>query len=103
MNLVLAYVGPLSFGLVVGWITYRTLRRSPKTGISDLASVIAAVGGAGVTALIGKDQNAFNVYCVGLGFGFFGYAFIAARNPNLAWLGDDEVRVPQPKKNGPYG
>ncbi len=91
MNDFLLYLGPICFGVVVGWITYRTLRYSKTSGISDIASVIAAVGGAGVTAIIGKETpnfNPFNPYCVGLAVGFFGYVITAINKPDIPFLGD---------------
>ena len=38
--------GALCFGLVIGWVTYRTLRRKEgSNALSDIATVIGAVGG----------------------------------------------------------
>ena len=43
--------GVLCFGLVVGYITYRTLvRTTANAAVSDLATVIGAIGGEAVTA-----------------------------------------------------
>jgi NhaP-type Na+/H+ or K+/H+ antiporter len=37
--------GAAAFGLVIGWVTYRTLRRSSDaTGLSDIATVSAQSG-----------------------------------------------------------
>lgn len=44
-------IGAICFGLVIGWITYRTLRRADSTGISDIATVLAAVGGGAVLGI----------------------------------------------------
>lgn len=82
------FLGPLCFGLVIGWITYRTLRYTKANGISDIASVIGAVGGAGVVGIIGKNSDAFPLYNIGLAVGFFAYAIVAMRNPNVPWLGE---------------
>jgi hypothetical protein len=65
------------FGIVVGWVTYRALRRSKSNGISDIAAVIGAVGGATVTAHFQADTNAFGWYSIGLAIGFFGYLITA--------------------------
>ena len=91
-----AEVGALVFGIVVGWIVYRTLRRKEDTvALSDIATVIGAVGGAAVTALFDSDAL-FGWYCIGLGIGFFGYLVIALiiekkGSPASGWLsgGDD--------------
>ncbi|HXM34292.1 MAG TPA: hypothetical protein VN920_03830 [Pyrinomonadaceae bacterium] len=69
-------IGAVCFGVVIGWITYRTLRRKANAGISDIASVIGAVGGATVTALFGSPIL-FGYYSVGLAIGFFGYLVTA--------------------------
>lgn len=83
-----------AFGLVVGWVTYRTLRRSRQNGISDLATVIGAVGGASVTAMFPPQSDAFGAYGTGLAAGFFAYLivslFVAGRERQSVneWLGD---------------
>lgn len=62
--------GALVFGVVVGFITYRTLiRTADKTAVSDLATVLAAIGGAAVTSLYGADGNSFAWYAIGLPVG----------------------------------
>jgi hypothetical protein len=70
-------IGALCFGLVVGWITLRTLRRREGvSNLSDIATVIGAVGGAAVTALFDSGPL-FAMYCIGLAIGFFAYFIIA--------------------------
>ena len=71
-------IGAICFGIVVGWITYRTLRRTKTNGLSDIASVIGAVGGAAVMKLFPSDSNSFGAYCLGLFMGFFAYLIIAS-------------------------
>lgn len=72
-------VGALLFGVVVGWITYRTLRRREgSAAISDIATVIGAVGSGAVTALFGEG-NLFGWYAIGLAGGFFGYLLVMLR------------------------
>lgn len=74
------FLGPFCFGLVIGWVTYRTLRRKAEAvALGDIASVLGAVGGATVIALF--KNSAFDSYCVGLAVGFFAY-FITG-----AWIG----------------
>jgi uncharacterized membrane protein YeaQ/YmgE (transglycosylase-associated protein family) len=68
--------GALLFGVVVGWITYRTLvRRGGGAQISDIATVIGAVGGGAVTALF-HDPRLFGLYSIGLFVGFFAYLIL---------------------------
>jgi uncharacterized membrane protein YeaQ/YmgE (transglycosylase-associated protein family) len=85
-----AVIGALCFGLVIGWITYRTLRRRKETvALSDIATVIGAVGGGAVTALF-EEEVLFGAYCVGLAIGFFAYLVIATTVlKDTDWLGGD--------------
>lgn len=86
-------IGAICFGLVIGWVTYRTLRRKEgRAALSDIASVLAAVGGATVTGLFGTAEL-FGLYSIGLAVGFFMYLIIAARVSGNAtsvttWMGD---------------
>ena len=69
-------IGALCFGAVIGWITYLILhRREGGAAISDIAVVIGAIGGGGVTALF-ETQRLFSCYCIGLFFGFSLYFLI---------------------------
>jgi len=83
-------IGALCFGLVIGWITYRTLRRrADSVALSDIATVIGAVGGAAVTGLF-KDEVLFGAYCIGLAIGFFLYLIIAVTAlKDVTWLSMD--------------
>lgn len=83
-------VGAWCFGMVVGWVTYRTLRRSKEAvAISDIASVIAAVGGAAVTSLF-EGVELFSWYCIGLFMGFFSYLALGVTVlKDSDWLGGD--------------
>jgi hypothetical protein len=68
-----ADIGALCFGVVVGWIVYRTLRRrTDSSALSDVATVIGVVGGAAVTAVF-KTETLFGFYSIGLAAGFFVY------------------------------
>jgi hypothetical protein len=85
--LTLEFFGPLCFGLVIGWLTYRTVRHTPTSAIGDISSVVGAVGGAGVTTLVGDRHEGFYPYCIGLAIGFFAYAIFGAAFPGVVWLG----------------
>jgi O-antigen/teichoic acid export membrane protein len=68
-------IGAACFGLVAGYITYRTLARSTRNAqISDLAAVLGAIGGGAVTALF-HDANSygFAFYAMGLLVGMIVY------------------------------
>ncbi|MEI9994285.1 MAG: hypothetical protein WDM91_06810 [Rhizomicrobium sp.] len=83
-------LGALCFGVIVGWITYRTLRRQGETvALSNIASVIGAIGGAAVTALFRPEI--FSWYCIGLFAGFFGYLILGNTVfKNTSWLGNGD-------------
>ena len=91
----LTLVGSLIFGIVIGWVTYRTLRWTKPSGLTDIATVIGAVGGAAVTALFPKETGAFGAYCIGLGIGFFAYLATAGTWKSApVWLGSDPSTGP---------
>jgi hypothetical protein len=70
-------IGAFCFGLVIGWITYRTLRRKEgAAALSDIATVIGAVGGGAVAGMVDGKQM-FGPYSIGLAIGFFAYLIIA--------------------------
>jgi hypothetical protein len=90
--IMLQILGAGFFGLVIGWITYRTLRRKEGAVVlSDISTVIGAVGGAAVTALF-KDGDMFAGYCIGLAVGFFAYFIVGmavyGKENNNSWMGD---------------
>ena len=66
-------LGAVFFGLVIGWISYRTLRLTAGTNLlSAIAIIIATVGGAAVITLL-KDEVMFGWYAIGLAIGFLVY------------------------------
>jgi uncharacterized membrane protein YeaQ/YmgE (transglycosylase-associated protein family) len=69
--------GAFWFGLVIGYITYRTLRHKATTGIGDIASVIGAIGGAAVLRMFPTGTDSFNSYAFGLAVGLFVYLLIS--------------------------
>ncbi|MFG1377344.1 hypothetical protein [Xanthobacter autotrophicus] len=86
-------MGAFFFGLVIGYITYRTLRRSQQqVGLSDIATVIGAVGGAAVLALFPVETARFDYYAFGLAAGFFLYLVLAiglsGKEKTAEFLGD---------------
>jgi hypothetical protein len=69
--------GVFCFGLLVGFITYRTLVRSTSgTQASDLATVIGSVGGGAVTAIVKPGTNLFGWYAIALLVGFIAYGIL---------------------------
>ncbi|HEX9352884.1 MAG TPA: hypothetical protein VF933_03560 [Streptosporangiaceae bacterium] len=94
----LALGGAVCFGIVVGYITYRTLARTTdKAAITDLASVIGAIGGGVITTLYGPaDGSLFAMYSIGLvvGMALYLLASLVLRGKQVTGqvLGTDEVR-----------
>jgi hypothetical protein len=85
-------IGAGCFGAVVGWITYRTLRRKEgAAALSDIATVIGAVGGAAVTTLF-NSATLFASYSIGLAIGFAGYLVVSVivygKDAAGPWMGD---------------
>lgn len=100
-TLVISALGSLAFGIVMGWITYRTIRNSTVNGISDIAAVIGAVAGAAITVLFPQGTLVFGTYCIGLAAGFFLYLRSALRltekygteeAKRIEWLGSDPAQ-----------
>ena len=81
-------IGGICFGIIVGWVTYRTLRRSGETvALSNIATVIGAVGGAAVTGLFNSPEL-FGYYSIGLATGFFAYLVLGNTVfDSNTWLG----------------
>jgi hypothetical protein len=71
---VLAKLGAAGFGAIVGWNLYYINRyRRDEVHLSDLVTLIGAIGGAAVTALFPAKTVLFGAYGIGLAIGFFGY------------------------------
>jgi hypothetical protein len=74
---VLEALGGFSFGAVIGWFLYYVNRhRGDTIGISDVGTLLAAVGGAGVCSLFPDDLALFSWYAIGLAVGFFTYFLV---------------------------
>ena len=91
----LSLIGAFAFGLVIGWVTYGSLRRAKRNGLTDITTVIGAVGGAAVTKLFPTESGAFGAYSIGLAIGFFAY-LKAATSPTGKqkandWLGEAPI------------
>ncbi|WP_258951818.1 hypothetical protein [Lentzea californiensis] len=70
-------LGGFMFGLVVGYLTYRTLARTTdKAAVTDLAAVVAVIGGGTVTSLYDPAGAPFAWYSVGLATGMLVFFLI---------------------------
>ena len=90
-------LGALCFGIVVGWITSRALRRSTSNSLTDIATVIGSVAGAAITGIWQPNTNAFGYYCIGLFIGFYFYLVVAVLTAHKAahgdWIGTEAVKT----------
>ncbi|MET8142142.1 hypothetical protein ABZU32_17685 [Sphaerisporangium sp. NPDC005288] len=72
-------IGVVCFGVLVGFITCRTLiRATASASISDLATVVGAVGGGAVTVIAEPGTDLFGWYAIALLAGFVGYGALYA-------------------------
>ncbi|MEV4639951.1 hypothetical protein AB0J80_21645 [Actinoplanes sp. NPDC049548] len=71
-------VGAFCFGIVVGYVTYRSLARSgPTSSVSDIAAVVGVVGGGVVTTLFDPaESDSFGWYAIGLVAGLALYLLV---------------------------
>lgn len=76
----LTLVGVAGLGAVFGWYLYHVNRwREDTVQISDLATVVTALAGAGLTALFENKDAMLGAYGLGLALGFFGYFIVLWR------------------------
>ena len=70
-------IGAGAFGAVIGWYVYYINRwRKDDVQLSDIVTLVGAVGGAAVLALFPAKTDLFGAYGIGLAAGFFLYFFI---------------------------
>lgn len=69
--------GAFWFGVVIGYVTYRTLHHKKGTNTADIAAVIGAVGGGVVVNLFPTQDGRFDEYAYGLAIGFFVYLLLS--------------------------
>jgi len=77
MDTSVAY-GSIGFGMVIGWVTYYTMRKNTKERtLADITVIISALVGPAVLAVFPAPQEGkqtmFGYYGIGLAIGFFVY------------------------------
>jgi hypothetical protein len=97
----LQLVGAAAFGMLIGWYLYYINRyRRSEIQLSDLVTLIGAVGGGAILALFPSKTDLFGAYGVGLFVGFFGYLLVLVllvrRSPNFNadWFLDGRRKKP---------
>lgn len=98
----LQLLGAGGFGFVVGWYVYYLNRyRTTAVQLSDIVTLLSALGGASVLALFPARTDLFGAYGIGICLGFFGYFSIllllvwASPNFDLDWFLDGRRKRPQ--------
>jgi hypothetical protein len=93
-------LGSGGLGFVIGWYVYYINRyRAGDVQISDVLTLIGAIGGAAVTALFPARSDLFGAYGIGLFAGFFLYfltlVILVGVSPNFDadWFLDGRRRV----------
>jgi hypothetical protein len=72
-DMFIAGLGACFFGLLLGWVFYRTLRLKARASVlAEISIIIGALGGAAVLALF-RSEVLFGLYATGLVIGFFAY------------------------------
>ncbi len=71
-------IGVCCFGALIGYITHRTLVRTKEASVGDLSTVVGAVGGGAVTAIVDPGTDLFGVYAIALlvGYVFYGGLYV---------------------------
>lgn len=70
-------IGAGAFGAVVGWYVYHINRwRRDQVHLSDIVTLLGAIGGAAVLTLFPAKSDLFGAYGIGLAIGFFIYFVI---------------------------
>ncbi|SRR5581483_792920 len=83
-NDALAIAGALSFGVLLGWVTHRTVRRQKAAPtLADVGTVATTLLGAAITAVF-QSPGLFGAYGIGLAIGFFWYLRHAEKR-ETAW------------------
>src|SRR5215207_3193750 len=102
-------IGAGAFGAVVGWYVYYINRwRKDDVQLSDIVTLLGAIGGAAVLALFPAKSDLFGAYGIGLAAGFFGYFallfLLVRRSPRwtLEWFLDGrKPKLEQEQRKSP--
>jgi hypothetical protein len=106
--------GAALFGAVIGWYVYYVNRyRRADVQLSDIVTLIGAIGGAAILRLFNAGTDLFGAYGIGLAVGFFAYFLVllilvlisslTSGNFTFEWFLDGRRRDPQPPFSIPSG
>ncbi len=106
----LQLLGAGALGAVIGWYVYYINRyRQGDVQLSDIVTLVGAIGGSAVLAIFPQRSDLFGAYGIGLFAGFFGYFFIliimvtASKNFNRDWFLDGRRKTLAPDEYIPEG
>ena len=107
----LQIAGAIGFGALIGWYVYYVNRhRTDNVQLSDIVTLIGAIGGAAVLAIFPAKSDLFGAYGIGLAGGFFGYFLVmvvcvgASKNFNVDWFLDGRrKKLDDQEIDGPTG
>lgn len=92
--------GAICFGALIGWYVYYINRyRKGDVQLSDIVTLIGAIGGGAVLALFEAGTDLFGAYGIGLAVGFFGYFLVlvflvgVSKNFDADWFLDGRRKV----------
>lgn len=95
-------LGAGGLGFVIGWYVYYINRyRRSDVQISDLLTLIGAIGGGATTALFPAKTDLFGAYGIGLFAGFFSYFLVLiilvgiSKNFDADWFLDGRRKAPE--------
>jgi len=95
-------LGAGGLGFVIGWYVYYINRyRKSDVQISDLLTLIGAIGGGATTALFPAKTDLFGAYGIGLFAGFFSYCLFLillvsiSKNFTADWFLDGRRKKPE--------
>jgi hypothetical protein len=96
-------LGAGGLGFVIGWYVYYINRyRKSDVQISDLLTLIGAIGGGATTALFPAKTDLFGAYGIGLFAGFFSYFLVLiilvgiSKNFDADWFLDGRRKALEP-------
>lgn len=103
-------IGAGAFGAVVGWYVYYINRwRKDDVQLSDIVTLLGAIGGAAVLALFPAKSDLFGAYGIGLASGFFAYFCVlvvmvnTSKGFTAAWFLDGRApEIGKGESPGPY-
>jgi hypothetical protein len=80
--------GAIGFGALIGWYVYYVNRhRTEQVQLSDVVTLVGAIGGAAILAIFPAKSDLFGAYGIGLFIGFFGYylvmVYCVSKSPNF--------------------